>query len=241
MDTEEIYLPQGTILQNRYELMSVIDLHGMGIIHRDLSPGNLMLSEDGVLYLIDFGSATSYDGKEELWSGQVFEHKGFEAPESSQPDRQGRWTDNFPNEWEVFYHAKTDIGTRQINQDNFMVDTVFCYKGEDCEQTGTLTCRPEEIHVAAFMAGEPLLCREYRGQPDFSPAERKVKAHQHAPDEGGPEYDDTAAAAKRGLEYPDRIFGKKRGVREPDGSFPIRKTAAGRHIFSLLGWCFQEN
>ncbi len=204
-------------------------LHGMGIIHRDISPGNLMLSEDGVLYLIDFGSATSYDGKEELWSGQVFEHKGFEAPESSLPEKQGPWTDifslcatiiylitgegiaeaksgqymdelplllmrtalssrqqnalmkglhpdisyrfsdiemlhtelygealtadNIPKEWDVFYHAKTVIGTRKINQDNFMVDTVFYYKGEDCEQAGILTCRPEEIHVAAVCDG----------------------------------------------------------------------------------------
>lgn len=216
-----------SLLQYTFDTLS--HLHRMGIIHRDISPGNLMLSEDQVLYLIDFGSATSYDGKEGLLSGQVFEHKGFEAPESSELQRQGPWTDifslcatmiylitgegiaeakggqymdalpqllmrtalssrqqnalmkglhpdincrfsdiellhtelygevltadNLPEEWEVFYHAKTDIGTRQINQDNFMVDTVFYYKGEDCEQTGTLICHPEEIHVAAVCDG----------------------------------------------------------------------------------------
>lgn len=204
-------------------------LHGMGIIHRDISPGNLMISEDQVLYLIDFGSATSFDGKEEFQSEQVFEHKGLQAPEHSRPDMQGPWTDifslcativylitgegiaeaeermlldelpqrlmktslssrqqnalmrglnpninyrfadieglhaelygealtadNLPKEWNVFYHAKTDIGSRKINQDNFMVDTVFYYKGEDCEQAGTLTCHPEEIHVAAVCDG----------------------------------------------------------------------------------------
>lgn len=204
-------------------------LHGMGIIHRDICPGNLMLSEDGVLYLIDFGSATSYDGREELCSEQVFEHKGFEAPESSQPGKQGPWTDIFslcammvylitgegiaearsgrymeelpqllmgtalssrqqnallhgmnpeiayrpqnveqlhrelygesltgkdlPEVWDVFYHAGTCIGSRKINQDNFMVDTVFYFKGEDCRQAGNLNCRPEEIHVAAVCDG----------------------------------------------------------------------------------------
>lgn len=204
-------------------------LHGMGIIHRDICPGNLMLSEDGVLFLIDFGSATSYDGREELCSRQVFEHKGFEAPESSQPGKQGPWTDIFslcammvylitgegiaeaksgrymeelpqllmgtalsagqqnallhglnpdisyrlsdveqlhrelygealtaehlPETWEVFYHAGTCIGSRKINQDNFMVDTVSCYLGEDCQQAGTFVCRPEEIHVAAVCDG----------------------------------------------------------------------------------------
>lgn len=204
-------------------------LHGTGIIHRDICPGNLMLSEDGVLYLIDFGSATAYDGKDEFTSSQVFEHKGFEAPESSRLDKQGPWTDIFslcammvylitgegiaearsgrymeelpqllmgtalsarqqnallhgmnpeisyrfqdveqfhrelygedltgkdlPEKWEVFYHAGTCIGSRKINQDNFMVDTVCYYKGEDCKQMGTLTCRPEEIHVAAVCDG----------------------------------------------------------------------------------------
>lgn len=204
-------------------------LHGMGIIHRDICPGNLMLSEDGVLYLIDFGSATSYDGREEFCSEQVFGHKGFEAPESSKPGRQGPWTDIFslcamivylitgegiaeaksgrymeelpqllmgtalssgqqnallhgmnpeisyriqdveqlhrelygealtvtclPEKWNVLYQAGTCIGSRKINQDNFMVDTVFYYKGEDCRQAGTLSCLPEEIHVAAVCDG----------------------------------------------------------------------------------------
>lgn len=216
-----------SLLQNTFDTLS--QLHSMGFIHRDISPGNLMLSEDNVLYLIDFGAATSFDGKKDFRSSQVFQHKGLEAPEHSQSNMQGPWTDifslcativylitgegiaeakdrqcfdylpqllmgnglssrqqnalmkglnpeisrrfvsvdqlheelygealtdeNLPEEWRVFYHAKTYIGSRPVNQDNFMVDTVFCYKGEDCEQAGTLICRPEEIHVAAVCDG----------------------------------------------------------------------------------------
>lgn len=216
-----------SLLQNTFDTLA--QLHGMGFIHRDISPGNLMLSEDHVLYLIDFGAAASFGENEEFQSGQVFRHKGLEAPEHLRNDMQGPWTDIFslcatmvylmtgvgiaeakdrqqfdalpqllmqsglsskqqnalmkglnpeisrrfarieelheelygealseeelPEEWQVFYHAKTYLGSRAVNQDNFMVDTVFCYKGEDCEQSGVLSCRPEEIHVAAVCDG----------------------------------------------------------------------------------------
>lgn len=223
-------LPAGEVLSLLQDIFDTLaQLHNMGFIHRDISPGNLMLSEDNVLYLIDFGSATSFNGKEEFESKQVFEHKGLGAPEYARPDRQGPWTDIFslcatfvylingegiaeveerqrfdhlpqllmrsalssgqqnalmkglhpdighrfsdveqlygelygeaftakevPEEWQVFYHAKTYIGSRTLNQDNFMVDTVFRYNGEDCEQKGHVLCHPTEIHVAAVCDG----------------------------------------------------------------------------------------
>lgn len=223
-------LPAGEVLSLlSYTFDTLKYLHAMGIIHRDICPGNLMLSEDGVIFLIDFGSATSYGERGDLHSGQVFEHKGFEAPESSQREKQGPWTDIFslcammvylitgegiaeaksgrymeelpplltgtalsarqqnallhgmnpeisyrphdveqlhlelygepltaeslPEKWVVFYQAGTCIGSRKINQDNFMVDTAFCYMGKDCQQTGALLCQPKEMHVATVCDG----------------------------------------------------------------------------------------
>ena len=216
-----------SLFQNTFDTLA--ELHRIGFIHRDISPGNLVLSEDNMLYLIDFGSATSFSGKEEFQSRQVFQHKGLEAPEYSQLDRQGPWTDIFslcativylitgegiveakdrqrydripqllmqsalfskqqnalmkglsleisrrftdieqlyaelygealaaeglPEEWQVFYHAKTYTGSKSVNQDNFMVDTSFYYKGEDCEQVGAIVCRPKEIHAVAVCDG----------------------------------------------------------------------------------------
>lgn len=38
--------------------MSILEyLHGIGITHRDLKPENIMLSKEGHLKLIDFGTA----------------------------------------------------------------------------------------------------------------------------------------------------------------------------------------
>lgn len=223
-------LPAAEVLSLlQYTFDTLAQLHGMGIIHRDISPGNLMLSGDNVLYLIDFGSATAFGGQDALQNRQVFRHKGLEAPEHSQADRQGPWTDIFslcativylltgegiaeaadrllfdslpqllmrsglssrqqnallrglnpeisrrfadvgelrgelygetptaerlPGERRVFCHAATFTGSRPVNQDNFLVDAVFYYKGEDCSQSGTLDCRPQEIHVAAVCDG----------------------------------------------------------------------------------------
>lgn len=74
-------------------LIALEEMHELGIIHRDISPGNLFLTEDGDLYLIDFGTATSTDKDSEYRNEQVFEHKGFHAPEHNEIENQGPWTD----------------------------------------------------------------------------------------------------------------------------------------------------
>lgn len=61
-------------------IWSLYRLHQLGYVHRDISPGNLILDEDGQLHLIDFGAVTSIND-EELKSDQFFVHKGFDAPE----------------------------------------------------------------------------------------------------------------------------------------------------------------
>lgn len=55
--------------------------------------------------------------------------------------------------YSVHYHARTDIGYRDVNQDNFMVDTKFAYSAEDCEIKGYMECEPEEWHVVAVADG----------------------------------------------------------------------------------------
>lgn len=45
------------------QLISIInDLHGLNIIHRDLKPVNVVINEDNVLYLIDFGTSKFSSG-----------------------------------------------------------------------------------------------------------------------------------------------------------------------------------
>lgn len=46
--------------------------HNRHLVHRDLKPGNLLLSADGTLKLADFGLARPYGGEAEKYSPQAF-------------------------------------------------------------------------------------------------------------------------------------------------------------------------
>lgn len=52
-------------------------IHGRGIVHRDLNPGNIMLNKDGIAVIIDFGTVktTAIDG------ATIVSKPGFEVPE----------------------------------------------------------------------------------------------------------------------------------------------------------------
>ena len=209
-------------------VITIGQMHERGIIHRDLSPKNFIIAEEGTLYLIDFGAATSIRDKS-LRNRFTYTHKGLDSPEVNEPNLQGPWTDvytlcsmivymlsgegipkagdrrivdpvpqmlmglslngrmqnallkglsldlsrrystieNFaddflgireggrsdPPEIAVSYHARTTIGKRDVNQDNFVIDTLFAYADEDCEIKGYIDCGMSEYHAVAVADG----------------------------------------------------------------------------------------
>ena len=70
-------------------------IHKKGLLHRDITPDNLMVGENGVVKLLDFGSARSYlREKDSEMTQTVLLKSGYAPPEQYDGKSvQGPWTD----------------------------------------------------------------------------------------------------------------------------------------------------
>lgn len=87
--------PPGELLERMRGVMDALSqIHHLGVLHRDISPGNLLVQEDGTVTLIDFGAAARLTLQARGEDRTVILHKGYAAMEQYDPEgRQGPWTD----------------------------------------------------------------------------------------------------------------------------------------------------
>ena len=71
-------------------LFALRKIHEKGMIHRDLSPDNIMMLEDGSVCLIDFGNARDTSDNKSMTLAMK---EGFAAPEQYRSKGQGTYTD----------------------------------------------------------------------------------------------------------------------------------------------------
>ena len=67
-------------------------VHETGFLHRDIKPGNILLSEAGIPTLIDFGAARLAIAGRSSTMTAIFT-PGYAAPEQFTTGKQGPWTD----------------------------------------------------------------------------------------------------------------------------------------------------
>lgn len=72
------------------DLLSVLETaHAEGIVHRDVKPANVMVTEDGRVKLADFGIASIQDDPKITQTGLVLGSPAFMAPEQAQSGTSG--------------------------------------------------------------------------------------------------------------------------------------------------------
>ena len=123
-------------------MQALAEVHKHGIIHRDISPDNIMVQNDGRLILLDLGAAKDLDiqGKDgTMQSSQMVAKQGFSPVEQYGRDGKiGSWTDVYAMAATIYYCC---TGVLPPSATDRTIDD-------------TLACRPrltkEEFDVLAF-------------------------------------------------------------------------------------------
>jgi parallel beta-helix repeat protein len=72
---------------------AVEELHALGVLHRDLKPGNVLLRLDGGVMLLDFDAAICLNDRRDRQAASLLT-PGYAAPEQYRQDSpEGHWTD----------------------------------------------------------------------------------------------------------------------------------------------------
>lgn len=80
--------------------------HSKKVLHRDLKPDNLMIGENGVVYVIDFGIALPLDADATRYTNNIVGTDAYTAPERFRDDKQVEQSDLYSLGC-VFYYLLT--------------------------------------------------------------------------------------------------------------------------------------
>ena len=109
-------LPYKEVLSKTMAVMKSLQrLHENGIIHRDISPDNIMVMDTGTVKLLDFGGAKIQANT--ALSSMVIAKKGYTPIEQYHTDgNQGPWTDVYAMAATIYYCICGQVPEESINR-----------------------------------------------------------------------------------------------------------------------------
>ena len=121
-------------------MQALAEVHKHGIIHRDISPDNIMVQSDGKLILLDLGAAKDLDiqGKDgNVQSSQMVAKHGFSPVEQyGQAGKIGPWTDVYAMAATIYYCCTGVLPPSAT--DRMIEDTLTCHPRLTKEQFDVL-------------------------------------------------------------------------------------------------------
>ena len=109
---------------------SLVEIHKLNILHRDLSPENIIVTKDGRIKLIDFGAARNFVSTQNAGMSILLK-PGFAPPEQyERKGTHGPWTDVYAL-CATFYNLVSGKP---------LVDALFRYRGQQQPSLAALGC-----------------------------------------------------------------------------------------------------
>ncbi len=197
--------------------------HEAGLVHRDVKPANLLLREDGVLKIADFGIARVADATELTKQGTILGTAAYLAPEQGAGERVGPPADIY-SVGAVLYELLT--GRRPYEVDSLA-------ELADRQRAGVIA-PPRDLDRSIPEGIEAAVMHALAREPSFRPASAADFAQELAAGAAGAptEARRTMPSAARPPTRSHRSVRRKRGRLLVAGAAALALAAA---IFALIG------